>query len=187
MAFNGNERLDARPGRAPCGEECQIAVADVAPDQEATGPKPRFRLVVFVGIEVGEFAIGPVMKPCAFGAFTGGKTLSCFRIEITGDLLRRAGDRRLSRPGSEVMIGFYTKNIAFTGTAQTTFYFPTPYTASPATHENGTSAASARCIISTASPGLVVKATSSGTWVAASLAGSPVQLLGKYSARSMKA
>ncbi len=22
------------------------------------------------------------------------------------------------------MIGFYTKNIAFTGTAQTTFYFP---------------------------------------------------------------
>lgn len=97
MAFNGNERLDARPGRAPCGEECQIAVAYVAPDQEATGPKPRFRLVVFVGIEVGEFAIDPVMKPCTFGAFTGRKTLPCFRIEIAGDLLRRAGDRRLPR------------------------------------------------------------------------------------------
>lgn len=65
MAFNGNERLDVGPGRAPCGEECEITVADIAPDQKATGPKPRFRLVIFVGIEIGEFAVGPVMKPRA--------------------------------------------------------------------------------------------------------------------------
>lgn len=97
MAFNGNERLDVRPGRAPCGEECEITVADIAPDQEATGPKPRFRLVVFVGIEVGEFAVRSVMKPRAFGALTGGKMLPCTWIEITGDLLRCAGDRSFSR------------------------------------------------------------------------------------------
>lgn len=42
MAFNGNERLDARPGRAPFGEECEITVADIAPDQEATVQSPDF-------------------------------------------------------------------------------------------------------------------------------------------------
>ncbi|WP_459178780.1 hypothetical protein [Sinorhizobium meliloti] len=104
MAFNGNERLDARPGRAPCGEECEITVADIAPDQEATGPKPRFRLAVFVGIEIGEFAVRPVMKPRAFGALTGGKTLPCTWIEIAGDLLCCAGDRRLPRPGAEMVV-----------------------------------------------------------------------------------
>lgn len=35
-------------GRVPCGEECEITVADTASDQEATPrvPKPQFRLVV---------------------------------------------------------------------------------------------------------------------------------------------
>ncbi|OWK25954.1 hypothetical protein AJ87_48915 [Rhizobium yanglingense] len=135
MAFHGNERLEARPGRAPCGEECEIAVADIAPDQEATGPKPRFRLVIFVGIEIGEFAVGPVMKPRAFGALTGGKTLPCFWIEITGDLLSCAGDRRLTRPGAEMVVRFNPKNVTFAGSARVPSTSPTPYTASAATHE----------------------------------------------------
>lgn len=124
MAFNGNKRLDVRPGRAPCGEECEITVADIASDQEATGPKPRFLFVVFVGIEIGEFAVGPVMKPSAFGALTGRKTLPCTWIEITGDLLRCAGDRRLSRPLAEMVVRFNPKNVAFAGSAQGSFDVP---------------------------------------------------------------
>ena len=39
MALDGNEDLDIRPGRAPCREEGEIAIADVAADQKAPGPK----------------------------------------------------------------------------------------------------------------------------------------------------
>ena len=38
------------------------------------------------------------MKPRAFGACTGGKTLPCTWIEITGNLLRCAGDRSAAAP-----------------------------------------------------------------------------------------
>lgn len=61
------------------------------------------------------------MKPCAFRTFSGGKTLSRFRIEITGDLLRCAGDRRLSRPRAEMVVRFNSKNVTFAGSAQGSF------------------------------------------------------------------
>jgi hypothetical protein len=38
MAFDCNKGLNAGAGRAPCREKCEIAVADVAADQQATGP-----------------------------------------------------------------------------------------------------------------------------------------------------
>ena len=40
MAFDGGKGLDARAGRAPCREEGEITVADIAADQQAAGPKP---------------------------------------------------------------------------------------------------------------------------------------------------
>jgi hypothetical protein len=39
MAFNGDEGLDARAGRAPCREEGEITVADIAADQKAPCPE----------------------------------------------------------------------------------------------------------------------------------------------------
>jgi hypothetical protein len=63
MTVNGNERLDACSSWAPAREECEITVADIAPNEEAAGPKPRFRVVIFVCVEIGQFAAGPVMKP----------------------------------------------------------------------------------------------------------------------------
>jgi len=39
LAFDGDERLDAGTGRAPCREEGEIAVTDIAADQKAAGPK----------------------------------------------------------------------------------------------------------------------------------------------------
>ncbi len=69
---------------------------DIAPDQQATRPKPGLRLTVFVSIEIGSFAVGPVMKPGAFCAITGGKALPCSRIEITGNLKSGSCDERLT-------------------------------------------------------------------------------------------
>lgn len=40
MAFAGDQDLDSDPGWAPCCEEGKVAVADIATDQKATGPKP---------------------------------------------------------------------------------------------------------------------------------------------------
>jgi hypothetical protein len=64
------------------------------------------------------------MKPRAFGALTGGKTLPYTWIKITGNLLSCAGDRRLTRPGAEMVVRFNPKNIAFAGTAQGSFDVP---------------------------------------------------------------
>jgi len=38
MAFDGDEGLDARASRAPCREEGEIAITDIATDQQTTGP-----------------------------------------------------------------------------------------------------------------------------------------------------
>ena len=38
MTFDSNKGLDACAGRAPCREKGEIAIADVAADQQATGP-----------------------------------------------------------------------------------------------------------------------------------------------------
>jgi len=38
MAFDSNKGLNAGTGRAPCREKGEITVADVAADQQATGP-----------------------------------------------------------------------------------------------------------------------------------------------------
>ena len=105
MPLNASERLNACCGRTPCCEECQIAIADIAPDHEATRPKPRFPLVIFLDNEIGEFAIGPIMKPRAFGAITDGKTLPCTWIEITSYLLSCGGDRRLAQPNAQITCG----------------------------------------------------------------------------------
>src|SRR4029077_8127183 len=62
MAFDLDQRLDRGCGRAPSGEVGQIAIGDVAPDQHAAGPKAAVVLVEFLGLEVGELEVAPVMQ-----------------------------------------------------------------------------------------------------------------------------
>ena len=40
----------------------------VALGEQATGPQTGFRLVIFVGMEIGEFEVRPVVKPCTLCA-----------------------------------------------------------------------------------------------------------------------
>ena len=74
-------------------------------------------LITFVGIKIGEFAIGPVMEPGAFRAITSRKALPCIWFEVSCDFPGRAGDRRLAHPGAEIMVRFNAQNIAFAGSA----------------------------------------------------------------------
>ena len=69
MPLDLDQHLDGGSGRAPGREEGQIAVGDVAADQQAARPQAGARVVVFGGVEIGQFEIGPVVEPRALGAF----------------------------------------------------------------------------------------------------------------------
>ncbi len=58
MAFDGGQRFDTGPGRAPCAEERAFAVSDTASDQQAA--RPNAAGVVILSIEIGQLEIGPV-------------------------------------------------------------------------------------------------------------------------------
>ncbi len=51
MSFDGDQRFDTSPGRAPCAEERAFAVSDTAPDQQTA--RPDAAGVVIFSIEVG--------------------------------------------------------------------------------------------------------------------------------------
>src|SRR6266446_146345 len=68
MALDRDQRLDGRSCRTPSGEEGEIAIGDVAADQQAAGPQATIFGIELLGREIGEFKIGPVVKPRSFGS-----------------------------------------------------------------------------------------------------------------------
>jgi len=76
MSFDRDDVLDPCSCRTPCREERQVAVADGATDQQASCPQAATFLVIFGGVEIREFEVGPVMKPRALSAITRRQTLS---------------------------------------------------------------------------------------------------------------
>jgi len=66
--------------------------------KEAPGPKPRFRLIIFIGCEIGEFTVRPVMKPRALGPLASGQKLPCIGRKIAGNLLHFARSQGLACP-----------------------------------------------------------------------------------------
>ena len=62
-ALDLDQRLDAGARRAPGREEGQILIGDVAADQQAARPLACVcvRDIVFVGIEISQLAIDPVV------------------------------------------------------------------------------------------------------------------------------
>ena len=71
VSFNFDEFGDASPGRTPRREVGKSAVCHVAADQKTARPQARRSFVVLRSIEVGEFAISPVIEPRPFGAVPG--------------------------------------------------------------------------------------------------------------------
>src|SRR5271168_5360495 len=82
MAFDQHQLLHGRALGAPGGEEGQIAVGNVAADQETARPLCGEGAVVFAGIEIGQFEIAQ----------------SCRR----GPLVPSPADRRRHAPSGSV-------------------------------------------------------------------------------------
>src|ERR1700757_2589554 len=62
MPLDFDQRLDAGSGRAPGGEESQVSISDVAADQQAARPQAGACVVVFGSIQIGQFAINPIVQ-----------------------------------------------------------------------------------------------------------------------------
>jgi hypothetical protein len=62
MSLDRDQRLDGRPCQAPGREECEIAIGDVAADQQSSCPQAAAFGVELVSLEIGEFEIAPVMQ-----------------------------------------------------------------------------------------------------------------------------
>src|SRR3954470_6478263 len=110
LPFDGHQCIDAGPGRAPGGEAGILAVRDGAPGQQTAGPEPTLAAVVFVGLEVGQFEIGPVIEPRALGALARGQALPGWSIEVLRDVLGSPGHHGLADPGSELVGGADTEH-----------------------------------------------------------------------------
>src|SRR4051795_3723528 len=71
LSFNGDQYRNRRAGGAPGGEEGQVAISDVAADQQASGSQTGQGLVVFGRLEISQFQISPVKQPLALGSAPG--------------------------------------------------------------------------------------------------------------------
>ncbi len=80
MPLDANEGFDGRTGRTPGGEEGEVIIGDVVADQQSSGPCAGRAVGVFVGLEIGEFEIGPITEAFAFGALAGRQAM--FKILI---------------------------------------------------------------------------------------------------------
>src|SRR3954449_2418133 len=67
-ALDTNQGVNRGAMGTPGGEVGEFAVEQAAADQQAAAPGPRNWRVLFVGIEIGERAIGPIIEPLAFSA-----------------------------------------------------------------------------------------------------------------------
>lgn len=71
LAFHPHQGVDWRAGRTPGREERQIPIGEAAPDQQAARPQAGEIFVVFLGREISEFDIGPVIQARSLGAVAG--------------------------------------------------------------------------------------------------------------------
>ena len=104
LPFHRHQRLNTGASGAPGGEVGALAISEVAPDQQAPGPQPALRAVVFAGIEVGQFQIRPVIQPWPLDTLPGRETLPGRGIEPLHDLFGRPGHHRLAKPGRERVV-----------------------------------------------------------------------------------
>jgi hypothetical protein len=71
MALDFDHCLDRRPCRTPSAKIGEIAVGDMAPDQQTTRPQAMAVIVEFLTREIGQFEVAPVVQPRSFGSCAG--------------------------------------------------------------------------------------------------------------------
>lgn len=86
MPFHPDQGFDRGALRAPCREESEITVGDVAADQKAACPDADEGVVIVAGVEIGQFQISPVMKTLPLRARAGREALPDIGGQILGDI-----------------------------------------------------------------------------------------------------
>src|ERR1700675_1910360 len=71
IALDFDHCLDRRPCRTPSAKIGEIAVGDMAPDQQTTRPQAMAVIVEFLTREIGQFEVAPVVQPRSFGSCAG--------------------------------------------------------------------------------------------------------------------
>src|SRR6516164_446767 len=103
MAFHRHQLLDGRAFGIPCEEKGQAAVGDVAAHQKTPRPFPGKIVVVFAGVEIGQFEIGPVVQTRPLGPFAGRQAAPGLFGKALRDRGGGAGDGLLLTPGMEAV------------------------------------------------------------------------------------
>ena len=150
--------------------------------------RPDARVVIFGSVEIGQFAIAPVVQPRAFGAVARRQALPSRRIDARPRSLPpmpAIGGLRLPRSGTDGWM--HAKHIAFAGAPQRHLDIADPIDAVGRNPGERHACRNRALDHLDSEAGLVEKGVPSGTCAAAIRAGSSVQAFGKYSARSMKA
>src|SRR5262252_2040668 len=93
MAFHRHQLLHGRALGAPCREEGQAAVGNVAADQKTPRPFPGKVVVVYSGVEIGQLKIGPVVPARTFGPFARRQAMPGLLGKALRDRRGSAGDR----------------------------------------------------------------------------------------------
>lgn len=123
MTFNRYQLFHGRVLGTPCGEESEITVGDVPADQQTPRPHSGEGAVVFAGIEIGQFEIGPVMQARAFGSVACRQTPPCAFGKISSDRRGAPANHLLLAPGMEHMVGGNAQNITLARFAERGFEF----------------------------------------------------------------
>ena len=70
MTFDTDQCLNRCSRRTPGGEVGEIAIGDIASDQQAARPQTMVFIVELFGFKVGQLEVAPVMQARAFGSGT---------------------------------------------------------------------------------------------------------------------
>ena len=99
-----DQHVQGRARRAPCREEGHFPVAQAAPDQQTARPHQSRGATSEEAsrIKVGQFQIGPVVKPRSLGPGAGGQPNPVGGRQGRRDLPGRAGHRLRLVPGVEL-------------------------------------------------------------------------------------
>ena len=105
-AFHSHQGLDGGACGAPGREVGVLAIGKAAADQQAAGPGARRWRVVLGGIQIGEWAIYPIVKPLALGAVAGRQALPGLGRKRPRNVLCLAGDPPVRVPGAKQWLPF---------------------------------------------------------------------------------
>src|SRR6185369_1428927 len=118
MAFHRDQLFCGCALGAPSGEEGQSTIGNAAAHQQPSRPLPGEDAVVFSGLEIGEFEIGPVVQACALRSVARRQAPPRALGKLLCDLDGSATNKLILAPGPEHAISSNAQHIPFAGLAQ---------------------------------------------------------------------